>query len=402
MSALPSEAPLFPLVVSRLLPSAQGPGNAGGVWIQGVSVGEVEVALTLAELLGSLDPGLPLLLTSTTPAGVGLLSRRRPGAWRPFPLDVPSSVRRFFDATRPRLLVLVETELWPAVLGEARRRAIPILVVNARLSERSARRYRRIARLFGRSWDALTRVLARTREDASRFEEIGVPTSRIAVGGDLKFDRSPVPAPAFAGRLRRLAGGRPIVVAGSIAESEIPLVLEVRRRLALDVPGVFLVLAPRQPETFDTAERRARADGLAVVRRSRLEASEEERADVFLLDTVGELAGTYALGVAALLGGSFAPRGGQNVLEPLRAGTPVVHGPSTGNIRSALDAAEGAVFAATDARSAAEALRPLLTDPAARSRAAAITRDLFASHAGAARTAAEAALQLAHSGAARA
>ena len=399
MSALPSEAPLFPLVVSRLFPSARGPGNSGGVWIQGVSVGEVEVALTLAELLASLDPGLPLLLTSTTPAGVGLLSRRRPGAWRPFPLDVPSSVRRFFDATRPRLLVLVETELWPAVLGEARRRAIPVLVVNARLSERSARRYRRIARIFGSSWDALTRVLARTREDASRFEEIGVPSSRIAVGGDLKFDRAPAPEPPFAERLRRLADGRPILVAGSIAESEIPLVLEVRRRLALSAPGVFLVLAPRQPEAFDAAERRAGADGLAVVRRSRLEPPESERADVFLLDSVGELAGTYALGEAALLGGSFAPKGGHNVLEPLRAGAPVVHGPSTGNIRSALEAAEGAVFAAADARSAAEALRPLLMDTEARARATAVTRDLFAGHAGAARTAAEAALQLAFSGA---
>jgi len=399
MSALPSEAPLFPLVVSRLFPSARGPGNPGGVWIQGVSVGEVEVALTLAELLASLDPGLPLLLTSTTPAGVGLLSRRRPGAWRPFPLDVPFSVRRFFDATEPRLLVLVETELWPAVLGEARRRAIPVLVVNARLSERSARRYRRIARLFGSSWDALTRVLARTPEDASRFEEIGVPSSRIAVGGDLKFDRAPVPEPPFAERLRRLADGRPILVAGSIAESEIPLVLEVRRRLERSVPGVFLVLAPRQPEAFDAAERRAGADGLAVVRRSRLEAPERESADVFLLDSVGELAGTYALGEAALLGGSFAPKGGHNVLEPLRAGAPVVHGPSTRNIRSALEAAEGAVFAAADARSAAEALRPLLTDPAARARATAITRDLFAGHAGAARIAAEAALALAFSGA---
>jgi 3-deoxy-D-manno-octulosonic-acid transferase len=399
MSALPSEAPLFPLVISRLFPSALGSGIRGGVWIQGVSVGEVEVALTLAELLSSLDPGMPLLLTSTTPAGVGLLSRRRPGAWRPFPLDLPSSVRRFFDATSPRLLVLVETELWPGVLGEARRRDIPVLVVNARLSEGSARRYRRIARLFGASWDALTRVLARTREDAARFEEIGVPAARIAVGGDLKFDRAPVPAPAFAGRLRRLAGGRPILVAGSIAESEIPLVLEVRRRLSLDAFGVFLVLAPRQPEAFDAAERSARAGGLAVVRRSSPEALDGERADVFLLDSVGELAGTYALGEAALLGGSFAPKGGHNVLEPLRAGAPVVHGPSTENIRSAIEAAEGAVFAAADARSAAEALRPLLTDTPARTRATAITRDLFAGHAGAARTAAEAALQLASSGA---
>jgi 3-deoxy-D-manno-octulosonic-acid transferase len=188
-------------------------------------------------------------------------------------------------------------------------------------------------------------------------------------------------------------------VAGSIAESEIPLVLEVRRRLSLDAFGVFLVLAPRQPEAFDAAERSARAGGLAVVRRSSLEALDGERADVFLLDSVGELAGTYGLGEAALLGGSFAPKGGHNVLEPLRAGAPVVHGPSTENIRSAIEAAEGAVFAAADARSAAEALRPLLTDTPARTRATAITRDLFAGHAGAARTAAEAALQLASSGA---
>jgi 3-deoxy-D-manno-octulosonic-acid transferase len=270
--------------------------------------------------------------------------------------------------------------------------------VNARLSERSARRYRRIARLFGASWDALTRVLARTQEDASRFEEIGVPPSRIAVGGDLKFDRPPAPAPAFAPRLRRLAGGRPVLVAGSIAESEIALILEVRRRLSVDPPGVLLVLAPRQPEVFDGAEARARADGLAVVRRSSLEPPEGERADVFLLDSVGELAGTYGLGEAAILGGSFAPKGGHNVIEPLRAGVPVVHGPSTWNIRSALEAARGAVFAASDARSAAEALRPLLADKAARSRSTAITRDLFAGHVGAARSAAEAALQLASSG----
>ena len=398
MSALPSQAPVFPLVISRLFPSALGPRIEGGVWIQGVSVGEVEVAVTLAEALSAKRQDLPLLFTSTTPAGVGLLSRRRPGAWRPFPLDVRPSVRRFFDATRPRLLVLVETELWPAVLGEARRRAVPVLIVNARLSERSARRYRRAARLFGGSWDALTRVLARTREDASRFEEIGVPRSRIAVGGDLKFDRAPAPEPPFAEAVRRLAGGRPVLVAGSIAEAECRLVLDVRRRLASRAPGVFLVLAPRQPDAFDKVAFRAEADGLTVVRRSRLQEA-PARADVLLLDTVGELAGAYALGEAALLGGTFAPKGGHNVLEPLRAGVPVVHGPSIANIRSALEAAAGAVFAAADARSAADALRPLLTDPTARARASETARDLFARHAGAARAAADLAFSLAFPGA---
>ena len=401
---LPSEAPLFPLVVSRVFPAAEGPRARDGVWIQGVSLGEVEVALTLAEELAVRRPDLPLLLSSTTPAGVGLLSRRRPGGWRTFPLDIPYSVRRFFDATAPRLLVLVETELWPSVLGEAHRRAVPVLIVNARLSEASARRYRRALRLLAGSWDALTRVLARTAEDAARFAEIGVPLSRISVGGDLKFDRAPAPEPPFAEALRRLADGRPVLVAGSIAATEVPLVLDVRRRLAADAPGIFLVLAPRQPESFDSAASAVTADGLVLARRSRLEtrSSAPERVDVLLLDSVGELAGTSALGGAALLGGTFIPKGGHNVLEPLRAGTPVVHGPSTFNIRRALAAAAGAVFEAADARAAADALRPLLEEPATRALASEAARDLFVKHAGAARLAADAILALAPAGAARA
>lgn len=404
MAPLPSEAPLFRLVVSRLFPAAVGPPARKSVWIQGVSLGEVEVAFTLAEELAARRPDLPLLLTSTTPAGVGLLSRRRPGAWRTFPLDLPFSVRRFFDLAVPRLLVLVETELWPSVLREAQRRAVPVLIVNARLSEGSARRYRRGARLLAGSWDALTRVLARTPEDAARFAAIGVPPSRIAVGGDLKFDRAPAAEPPFAEHLRRLADGRPVLVAGSIAAAEFPLVLEVRRRLAAASPGVFLVLAPRQPESFDAAGRAAERAGLVVVRRSRLGEAPPPpaRADVLLLDSVGELAGTYALGAAALLGGTFAPKGGHNVLEPLRAGAPVVHGPSTFNIRPALAASAGAVFAAADARGAAGALRPLLGDPDVRSRASKVARDLFARHAGAARLAADAVLALAPGEAARA
>ncbi|MEO8587368.1 MAG: glycosyltransferase N-terminal domain-containing protein [Acidobacteriota bacterium] len=403
-ASLPFEAPLLPLVVSRLFPPAEGPSARNGVWIQGVSLGEVEVALTLADELAARRPDLPLLLTSTTPAGVGLLSRRRPGAWRTFPLDLPFSVRRFFDATAPRLLVLVETELWPSVLRAAHRRAVPVLIVNARLSPESARRYRRAVRLLAGSWDALTRVLARTPEDAARFAEIGVPPTRIAVGGDLKFDRAPASKPPFGEALRRLANGRPVLVAGSIAATEIPLVLDVRRRLAAAAPGVFLVLAPRQPESFEAAARAAEADGLVVLRRSRLERDSPApaRVDVLLLDSVGELAGTYALGGAALLGGTFAPKGGHNVLEPLRAGVPVVHGPSTFNIRSALAASTGAVFAAADARAAADALRPLLTDPDARARAAATALDLFGGHTGATRLAADAILALAPAGAARA
>ena len=395
-AALPAQAPLFPLVFSRLFPDRIGLAP-GGVWIQGVSLGEVEVALTLAAEVARARPGIPLLLSATTPAGVGLLSRRLtsgPLPWRPFPLDLPSAVRRFFDAERPRLLVLVETELWPAVLNEARRRRVPVLLANARLSERSAARYRRASALFAGPLSALTRVLARTAPDAARFVEIGVPAARVAASGDLKFDR-PAPAhPNFSAAIRALAAGRPVLVAGSAAGDEIPLVLDVRRRLAERAP-VFLVLAPRQPDDFDAADRLAREAGLKVVRRSALEGEASHAgADVFLLDTVGELAGTYALADAALLGGTFAPKGGHNVLEPLRAGAPVVVGPSVENIRETVDSAQGAVFPAADAASAAEALAPLLAGGEARARAVAAAAALFSASSGAAARAAAAALEL--------
>ncbi|MEO8055232.1 MAG: glycosyltransferase N-terminal domain-containing protein [Acidobacteriota bacterium] len=367
------------------------------MWIQGVSLGEVEVALTLAAEVARSRPEIPLLLSATTPAGVGLLSRRLasiPLPWRPFPLDLPSAVRRFFDAERPRLLVLVETELWPAVLNEARRRRVPVLLANARLSPRSAARYRRASALFAGPLSALTRVLARTASDAARFVEIGVPAARVAASGDLKFDR-PAPAPpSFSAAVRALAAGRPVLVAGSAAGDEIPLVLDVRRRLAERAP-VFLVLAPRQPADFDAADRLAREAGLNVVRRSALTGGAPQAgADVFLLDTVGDLAGTYALADAALLGGTFAPKGGHNILEPLRAGAPVVVGPSVENIREAVDSARGAVFPAADAAAAAEALAPLLAGGEARARAAAATAALFSASSGAAARAAAVALEL--------
>ena len=395
-ATLPAEAPLFPLVFSRLFPSRTGL-VPGGVWIQGVSLGEVEVSLTLATELTRRRPSIPLLLSATTPAGVGLLSRRLASAslpWRPFPLDLPSAVRRFFDAERPRLLVLVETELWPAVLNEARRRGVPVLLANARLSERSAARYRRASALFSGPLSALTRVLARTDVDAARFVEIGVPAARVVASGDMKFDR-PAPAPPpFAPAARTLAAGRPVLVAGSAAGDEIPLVLDVRRRLA-ESGDVFLVLAPRQPDDFDAADRLSAEAGLRVVRRSALaEGPPRAGADVLVLDSVGELAATYALADAALLGGTFAPKGGHNVLEPLRAGAPVVVGPSVENIRETVDAAREAVFPAADAADAARALAPLLAGGEARARAAAAAGSLFSASSGAAARAAAAALEL--------
>ena len=391
-----TSSPLLPLLRERLWPTrASLNAPPGALWVQAVSVGEVEVASAFVAAVRRLSTGVPVLATSTTPAGVSLLFRRLGGValCRPFPLDLPFSVRRFFDAARPGLLVLVETELWPAVLSEASRRRTPVLLVNGRLSERSVRRYRAVPKILRGSLDALTHVSARSHLDAERFAAIGVPKERIAVGGDMKLDR-PVPAePSFAADLRRLAGGRPVLVAGSIADAEVSLVLDVRRRILAEGPDILLLLAPRRPESFESIARTLARDGLRFARRSVLDAA-PERPDVFLLDSLGELAGAYRLGHLAVLGGTFGSKGGHNVLEPLRAGLAVLHGPSVWNIRETLDAAAGAVFEVSDADSTARKAAALLSEGDARAFAAAAAGRVFDGSAGATVRAAERALAL--------
>lgn len=382
------------LIARRLVPPA-GPERAD-VWIQGVSVGEVELAHTLALALRSERPTLPLLVTSSTPAGVGLLGRRfrdlsPPARLQPFPLDLPLSVRRLLDSASPRLLVLVETEIWPVLLRAARRRGLPVLVASGRISERAARRMRAAGRLFGGPLRALSAVAARTPEDAARFALAGVPEERIAVAGDMKFDRPLPPEPPFAEEVRALAASRPVLVAGSIAEEELDLAISLPRRLASPPGPPFLLLAPRRTETWDDAAGRAAAAGLRVARRSRPGRTE---ADVFLLDTIGELASAYRLGDVALLGGTFGDRGGHNVLEPLQVGLPVVVGPSISGIRRAVEAAGEAVVRAGNGDEAVRALARLLADPAARATARAAADALFAKHRGATGRTARLALDL--------
>ncbi len=379
-----SAVPLWRLIRERLLPS-RAPEPAD-VWLQAVSVGEVEIAATLVAALRRSAADLRLLVTSSTPAGVSLLPvrfRGSPGvATRPFPLDLGFSVRRFFDAVRPGILVLVETELWPVTLAEAQRRGVPVVIVNGRLSERSRRRLRLAAPLFRAPLGAVSAVAARTPQDASRFVEAGIAPERVSVAGDLKLDRVEADDPPFAPRVSALAAGRPVVVAGSLAEEEVPAALAARRVLVESGIQPLLLLAPRQPAAFDAAARCCEAEGLAVVRRSAA-GHEEERADVFLLDTIGELASAYRCGSAAILGGTFVPKGGHNVLEPLRAGLPVVHGPSVGNIRTILAETEGAAFSARDGEEAGRTLSRLLRDDAALRRAGEVAASLFSRGAGA-------------------
>jgi 3-deoxy-D-manno-octulosonic-acid transferase len=360
-------------------------------------VGEVEIAATLVAALREAAPDLRLLVTATTPAGMSLLPvrfRDLPGvSVRPFPLDIGFSARRFFNAVRPGILVLVETELWPVTLAEAGRRGVPVVIASGRLSEKSLGRLRLAAPLFRPALGAITRVAARTQEDAARFVKAGMAPERVFVAGDLKLDRAEAPEPAFGARVGTLAAGRPVVVAGSLAEEELGAALEARRQLeSQGIPSLFLV-APRQPGSFDAFARRCASAGLAVVRRSEPE-RRGERADVFLLDTIGELASAYRCGAAAILGGTFVDKGGHNVLEPLRAGLPVVHGPSVANIRTVLESAGGAAFPARDGTDAGRTLVALLRDGAALRRAAEVSASLFSRSAGATARAVETILAL--------
>jgi len=397
-----STAPLVPLLWERLWP----PGNGGraDLWVQGVSMGEVEIAATFVKAVLERRPSLPTLVTASTPAGVALLARRfaqLPVRMRPFPLDLPFSVRRFFAAVRPKVLALVETEIWPLVLREAARSGTAVLLVSARLSERSVRRFGALGPLARGVFERLTHVSARSGEDAARFRRLGVPEERLSVDGDLKLDRPLPEEPSFAPELRRLAGGRQVVVAGSVAEEEVAPVLRAMETLRGSGLDALLLLAPRRPDAFESVAAAVTARGLLLSRRSELEPgappSERVRSNqphVFLLDSLGELAASYRLGDVAFLGGTLVPRGGHNVLEPLRAGLPTLHGPSTANIRETLRRAEGAVFAVDGADELADGLGSLLRDSVRRDSARQAAARLFREHEGAAGRAAGRALAL--------
>ena len=311
----------------------------GGIWIQAVSVGEVEVARRLVREFEQQAPELPLFLTATTTTGLDLARRALGDKLRvfPCPIDLPGPVARVFDAGRPRLLVLVETELWPEMLHQAGQRGVPVAVVNARLSPASFAGYRRVAGRLRTLLEPLALVLARTETDADRFAALSVPKDRIVVSGNVKYDLEADHRPlAWEDNVRRVADDRPIIVAVSTMEGEEIQVLDALAGLGSDGAAPFLILAPRHPERFDAVARLVADRGLAVARRSGGEAV-PPGTDVFLVDTIGELARAYRLATVAFIGGSLVPTGGHNPLEPAVWGVPVLSGPQVHNFQEVYD-----------------------------------------------------------------
>lgn len=299
----------------------------GGVWVQAVSVGEVAVARLLLAELRRRHPEIPIVLSATTATGLSLATgQQQADTVVPFPLDLPGPVRRVLDAARPRLVVLVETELWPEMLAACGERGVPVAIINARVSDRSFRGYRMLRPLLASLLQPVTMALAQEQQDAARLAAIGLPADRIQVLGNLKFDVGPPrTAPQVVAEVRRLAAGRSVVVAGSTKEGEeIQVLRAIRRQLARE--RIFLLLAPRHPERAGAVLELAAANGFSAERRTLLAAA-SPGCEVLVLDTVGELAALYELAQVAFVGGSLVPTGGQNPIEAARFAVPVLTGP---------------------------------------------------------------------------
>jgi 3-deoxy-D-manno-octulosonic-acid transferase len=318
------------------------------LWVHSVSVGEARASAGLVRALAAAHPEYGLLVTCMTAAGRDTLKELHGEsvqvAWLPY--DYPGSMRRFLEHFRPRLGMLVETELWPRLLAACADFGVPVLLANARLSERSALGYLRLASLVRPAVGTLALACAQSAEDAARLRSLGA--RRVEVTGNLKFDSTPDEARGAAGRAWRERLGRPVLLLASTRDGEEKLLLDCLP--AWD--GKLLVLVvPRHPRRFDEVA------ALAQSRRSREEPSAQDR--VHLGDSMGEMDFYYAAADVAIIGGSFQPLGGQNLIEACAAGTPVVLGPSMFNFAEATRLALQ-VGAAVQAGSAAEAIRMAL------------------------------------------
>ena len=358
------------------------------IWIHAVSVGESLAAVPLVRALQETQAGVPILVTTTTMTGADAVLRMLGDSVTQvyFPYDLPWVLQRFFRHFRPRLLVVMETELWPNTFAMCRSKGVPIILANARLSARSLAAYRRLPAFSAAMVRTLDHIAAQTREDAERFIALGAEPGRIAVVGSLKFDvMLPPGVPEQAAAVHRALGiKRPLVIAASTRPGEEMIVLAAWRRVQAALPAPLLILAPRHPERFDEVADLCRRQGFSCLRHSQ-RTDCAPTVEVFLIDGMGELPRFYAAADVAFVGGSLLPFGGHNVLEPAVLGTPVVVGPHTFNFTEIvrLLADVGALVVVEDASQLAAALLNWLGDRNERDRVGNLGRDIVHRHRGA-------------------
>ena len=355
-------------------------------WIHAVSVGELEAALPLIARLREANPDLEWVLSVTTASARELAERRLPDLpCHYFPIDFGFCVRRVLRRVRPAALVLVELEVWPNLLLHTEAAEIPVVVVNARVSERGFRRLSRVRALMRPVLRRVTHYDAQSDEVADRLRRLGVPEERVSVGGNLKFDR-PELAEASERRFRfestwGYREGAPRWIAGCTHPGEEEILLDVQRRLRERGESVSLVLVPRHVERADALVESIRAQGFDVARYSDGAGGAPE---VLLVDATGVLAELYACADVAFVGGSLIPHGGHNPLEPVLAGTPTVHGPNMQNFRAVVQALEDTVACGRNADEIHAVARGWFDDPSAGAEMATRALERIRRHRGAA------------------
>lgn len=369
------------------------PVSSGAIWLHAVSLGETLAARALVDALRDLKPGVRFVLTHGTAtgreAGKALLREGDLQTWLPF--DTPGAVRRFLRHVQPAVGVLMETEIWPNLLHEAYGLGVPMVLANARLSEKSARQGRRLSALMRPAADALTCALAQTDADALRLRDAGV--AKVEVCGNLKYDLNPNAKLLAEGRFWRASFNRPIVAAVSTREGEEAELLA--QWLTWPTPRPLLLLVPRHPQRFDVVAELIAQTGLLWGRRSQWGQSGPEGAqreqEIWLGDSLGEMALYYGMADLALLGGSFQPLGGHNLIESAACGCPIIVGPSTFNFAQAADhaLAAGAAWRVDGWSEALSLAQRLLQEPEKLSLAGRQAVAFASAHRGAARRMAE-------------
>lgn len=371
------------------------PSRPGAIWVHAVSVGETLAAAGLVEQLAARFPDREIFLSHVTPTGREAGEKRLPQVAGRFylPLDLAGPMRRAMARVRPALLLIVETELWPNLLRAAHESGARVALVNARLSDRSVRGYRRGRFAMRRILENVDLIMAQTPEDAARFSQIGAAPDRIVMTGNLKFDGRPPKSCAIVPALKDAladAGRRPVVVAASTMPGEEEIVLSAWNEVRRSYPHALLILTPRHPARFDQVARllgslldESQKDGHGIgqetrdgafIRRASLAADRSEIArqlaspQVLLLDTLGELQSFFDLADVVFMGGSLVPTGGHNLLEPAWWSKPVIFGPHMENFRDAarlfLDA--GAALQVNDDSGLAAEMIALLGDESRR------------------------------------
>lgn len=363
------------------------PQIKGGIWVHLVSVGETIAAVPMIKALQASYPDTQLIITSMTPTG----SERVRALFHDsvfhvyVPYDYPGAIKRFLRRVEPSMLILMETELWPNCLHFCAKQNIPVLLANARLSEKAFLRYQRIKKVAATMLSQITIIAAQAQADADRFIALGATPEQVTVTGSMKFDISVKPELKREGKnLRQLLGlDRAVWIAASTHENEEEEILKAFHKVQQRVPDVLLVLVPRHPERFDKVAKMCSREGYQVSRRSQQDLCTNSTT-IYLGDTMGELLLLYAASDVAFVGGSLVPIGGHNMLEPAVLGVPSITGPHYFNFTTIVQLLEetGGLFRVNDTEGLAQCVIDLLRDPLRRHQAGLNAQHVVEAHRG--------------------